>query len=84
MEPIEQELLREIRADVKSILQAQASQSERINNSEERIDKIEPKVERLEGWRQRVLGIVTVIGAGVGFLASLAKDAIAGAFHWGS
>lgn len=41
------------------------------------------RVKTLENWRSRIMGMLVIVGAGLGFLGAIAKDAIAAAWPWG-
>lgn len=88
------DLLLAMHADMKLLVSATATLTERVNNTAQKIDDhidddklkheaLDKRVAAGENWRQRVMGMFVVIGAGVGFLASVAKDAIAAAWPWG-
>lgn len=89
------DILLELRTDVKAVMLAQGILGERVDNViktqhevkqalDTKDEGLEKRVKVVEDWKSKVMGMLVVIGAGVGFAASLAKDALAAAFHWGN
>lgn len=77
------ELMKEVRDDVKEILQVQAAQAVTVKQNSDRLNVLEPIVRDTQTWRTRVTGMLVVIGVIGSVLATVVKDAIAAAWPWG-
>lgn len=88
------DLLLAMHADMKLLVSSSATLTERVNNVAQKIDDhidddkhkhevVDKRLAAHDNWRSRVMGIVTVVGAALGFIGAVAKDAIAAAWPWG-
>lgn len=76
------DILLEMRADIKSVMLGHAVLGERVDAIKEDLGEVKKTAADLREWRAKVMGMVIVAGGALGFLGSLARDALANTFHW--